>query len=195
MKKQTNSPVLLTRVAFGSANSVAISLRCVAMFVRWKNTASNLALLTHIAFTATNSVETPFVEEHPYGWRELPLVSFLLRQKFCHDKHVFVTTKHIFCRNKSMFAVTKLLSRQNYVCCDKRRVLLWQNFSHDKNDASGSSRQPYTLRCLQVWVTTAIINERRCWDAEKMRLKQFMTGGRICLVGLAAALKATRVSA
>jgi len=32
---------------------------------------------------------------------------------------VFVATKHIFCHDKSMLAATKLLSRQNYVCCDK----------------------------------------------------------------------------
>ena len=33
-----------------------------------------------------------------YQWRELPQVSFSSRQKFCRDKHVFVTTKHIFCQ-------------------------------------------------------------------------------------------------
>ena len=38
---------------------------------------------------------------------------------FCHDKYVFVATKHVFCRNKSMLAATKRLSRQNYVCRDK----------------------------------------------------------------------------
>ena len=32
---------------------------------------------------------------------------------------IFVVTKHVFCRNKSMLAVTKLLSRQNYVCHSK----------------------------------------------------------------------------
>ena len=40
----------------------------------------------------------------------------------CHDKHMFVTTKHVFCRNKSMPATTKLLSQQNYVCHDKTIV-------------------------------------------------------------------------
>ena len=48
-----------------------------------------------------------------YHW--LPQVSFSSRQKFCRDKHVFVTTKHIFCRDKSMLVATKLLSRQIYV--------------------------------------------------------------------------------
>ena len=160
------------------------------MFVRWKNTPSNPALLTHIAFTATNSVETPFVKEHLYDWRERPLVSFFSLWQV-------LSWQTCVCWDK-----TRLLSWQKYACCDyyyvchdKRCALLWQNFCHDKNDASGSSRQPYTLRCLQVWVSTAIINKRRCWDAEKMRLKQLMTGGRICLVGLAAALKAARVSA
>ena len=39
-------------------------------------------------------------------WQELPQVSFLSRQKFCHDKHTFVMTKVMFCRNKHMFVVT-----------------------------------------------------------------------------------------
>ena len=40
-----------------------------------------------------------------YHWWELPQVSFLLQQKFCHDKH-------IFCHDESMLVMTKLLSRQ-----------------------------------------------------------------------------------
>ena len=78
-----------------------------------------------------------------YRWRELPQVPFLSRQQFCHDKHVS-------CREKSMFLATKLLSRQNYVSCDKiflsgqnlsRQIfaakntcLSRQNFCRDKND-------------------------------------------------------------
>ena len=40
------------------------------------------------------------------------------KHHFCHDKHVFVVTKHVFCHDKSMLAATKLLSQQNYICCD-----------------------------------------------------------------------------
>ena len=71
-----------------------------------------------------------------YHWQELPQVSFLSWQKFCHDKHMFVMTKHIFCRDKSMLVVTKLLLRfnilslQNFVMTNI--ILLWQMFCHDK---------------------------------------------------------------
>ena len=65
-------------------------------------------------------------------WQELPQVSFLLQQKFCHDKHMLVTTKHVFCHDKSMFVATD-------ICHDKHRFvatkvcLSWQNsFSQQK---------------------------------------------------------------
>ena len=93
------------------------------MFVRWKNTPSNPALLTHIAFTATNSVETPFVKEHLYDW---PLVSFFsLWQKFCRDKHVFVETKHVFCHDKSMLAaiIIMFVMTKDVFCYDKTFVM------------------------------------------------------------------------
>ena len=71
-----------------------------------------------------------------YHWRELPQVSFLSWQTHvCHDKHVFITTKHIFCHNKSVlvtktFVATKLcLSWQIFVMTtnfDKRCILSGQ---------------------------------------------------------------------
>ena len=45
---------------------------------------------------------------------------------FCHNKHVFVMTKHVFCHDKSMLVVPKI------ICCDKHNFvatsifLLWQ---------------------------------------------------------------------
>ena len=57
-------------------------------------------------------------------WRVLPQISFLSRQKFCFDKHVFDATKHVFCCDKSMLAATKRLSRQNFVCSDKRQIFV-----------------------------------------------------------------------
>ena len=120
-----------------------------------------------------------------YHWRELPQVSFLLRQKFCCDKHnlsrqkyacwnkTFVVTKVAnICRDNHLFFMTtinfsclswqnkcllwqifvktkfvatnillqqifccnRILSRQAYLCRDKRCVLLRQNFCRDKND-------------------------------------------------------------
>ena len=58
-----------------------------------------------------------------YRWLELPQVSFLSRQIFCRNKHVFVETKHVFCRDKSMHVATKLLSRQTRVCRDKHNFI------------------------------------------------------------------------
>jgi len=90
------------------------------------------------------------VNTQDYHWRELPQVLFLLRQMFCRDKHVFVTTKHVFGRDESMLVATKLrinvktlrktfvatsifLSRQRRFCHDKTRLLSQQTrFCRDK---------------------------------------------------------------
>ena len=48
-------------------------------------------------------------------WQELSQTPFLSWQKFCHDKHVFVTTKHVFCGDKSMLVTTTCLLRHNFV--------------------------------------------------------------------------------
>ena len=57
------------------------------------------------------------------------------RQKFCHDKHVFVVTKHVFylsqqmfCSDKHNFVATNVFLRQAYFCHHKRRVLSWQTY-------------------------------------------------------------------
>ena len=49
-----------------------------------------------------------------YHGRELPQVSFLSRQKFCLDKHMFVATK--------------VLSRQTRVCRDKSKLVATKRF-------------------------------------------------------------------
>ena len=36
-------------------------------------------------------------------------------KRICHNKHVFVRTKHVFCGDKSIPVATKRLSQQNYV--------------------------------------------------------------------------------
>ena len=43
---------------------------------------------------------------------------FCCDEHVCHDRHVFVTTKHIFCCDRSMLVVTVCLLWQNYVCHD-----------------------------------------------------------------------------
>ena len=45
---------------------------------------------------------------------------------------VATNTKDVFCRNKGMLAETKLLSQQNYVCCDEV-FLSQQRFCRDKH--------------------------------------------------------------
>ena len=47
----------------------------------------------------------------------------LSQQKFCHDKHTFVTT---ICHDKNNFVATKVKSWQVYFCRDKRLALSWQ---------------------------------------------------------------------
>ena len=49
-----------------------------------------------------------------YHWRELPQVSFLSRERFCPDKHVFVATNMCLSHDKA-----RLLSRQKYSCREK----------------------------------------------------------------------------
>ena len=78
-----------------------------------------------------------------YYWRELPQVSFLLRQTcVCHDRTIFCCDKSMlaatklltklclscqkFCSDKNMFVVSKVLSQQAYFCHNKRCVLLRQ---------------------------------------------------------------------
>ena len=76
---------------------------------------------------------------HTSHWRELPQVSFLSWEKFCRNKHVFVTPGLVpsfvatkvcwswqnlsrqtyFCHDKIMFIATKVVSRQAYFCHDK----------------------------------------------------------------------------
>ena len=82
---------------------------------------------------------------------------YLLRQKFCHDKHnrMFVATKHIFCRDKNILVASKLLSRQNYVCRDKHAfVLSLQIFVATSILLSRQARV-----CVQVMSTRAIDRE------------------------------------
>ena len=47
-------------------------------------------------------------------------MSFLSRH-VCHDKHLFVATKHVFCHDTNMLVVTNVLWRKN-VCRNKTFV-------------------------------------------------------------------------
>ena len=90
-----------------------------------------------------------------YHWRELPQVSFLLRQKFCCNKLTFVmtNTKHVSCHDKSLswqnyFVVTNIILLQQHtfvvtkdMFCLFVTCLSWQNFCRNKNNTCGSSHQ------------------------------------------------------
>ena len=58
-------------------------------------------------------------------------VATKVRSKVLSRQAYFYCDKRRVCRDKSKLVVTKLLSRQNYVCCDK--CLSRQKFCHDKN--------------------------------------------------------------
>ena len=71
---------------------------------------------------------------------------------FCHDKHLFVVSKHVFCRDKSMqyryfcrgnsFVVTSILLLQHKTCfVTTNTCLSQQNFCYNKNDTGSSSSQ------------------------------------------------------
>ena len=96
-----------------------------------------------------------------YNLREPPQVSFLPRQKFCCDKHVFVATKvclsrQKLCRDKIMFVVDFLnlffprakrfvatnICFRNKTCHHKNTFVATKDvFCRDKNYTCGSSRQ------------------------------------------------------
>ena len=61
---------------------------------------------SHCLWRRRETIKYYLTIPHQYRRWELPQVSFLSRQKFCHYMHV--------CRNK-----TWLLSWQKYACCDK----------------------------------------------------------------------------
>ena len=76
----------------------------------------------------------------------------------CHDKHNFVTTKHLFCHDKSMLVATKLLSWQT-------RVLSRQNTSF----ASASILLSWQKTCF-VATNTCLWRQNFCRN--KMILEQ-----------------------
>ena len=104
-------------------------------------------------------------QDTDYHWWELPQLLFLSWQKFwkfCHDKHVFVATKHVFCRDKSMLIMTELLLWQTHVCHAK--YLSCQMICQDKNILS---RQNYdksfvAARILLLWQKTCFVTTNTC---------------------------------
>ena len=92
-------------------------------------------------------------------------------QKFCCNKHAFVTTKDVFCHNKrvchskSKLVVTKLLLQQNYFCHDEKNCLSFQSFvmtsifCHDKRCVL--SRQTHVCLNKHVFVVTKVLSQQK----------------------------------
>ena len=121
---------------------------------------------------------------------------FVATNMCCHDKHMFVMTKHIFCCNISMFTVTKHLLQQNYVCCDKiflsqqktsvpllrqkRHVLLWHTcVCHDQEFVA-------TKLCFlrQIFVTTKVLSWQKyvCHDKSFVMTSKVLLQQKTCFV-------------
>ena len=64
--------------------------------------------------------------------------SFLSRQTFCCDKHVFVATKHVFCPDKSIL----------YVFVATNIILSRQKFCHGKHTNKNMLAATNTCLCL-----------------------------------------------
>ena len=68
---------------------------------------------------ANSNGNTTSLHLQSYHWWELPQVSFLWRQKFCGDKHVFLTTKTCLSRQKTSFVTPKACLPREKFCRDK----------------------------------------------------------------------------
>ena len=111
---------------------------------------------------------------------------FLSWQKFCHDKHVFVMTKHIFlwqeyaCHDKSFVVKNyvcheKIFLSQQIFLCDKHnfvvtKVLFWHAyFCHDKHGFVMTKH----LFCLDksMLVETKLLSQETCvWHDKYLSL-------------------------
>ena len=104
-----------------------------------------------------------------YRWLELPQVSFLSRQIFCRNKHVFVETKHVFCRDKSMHVSTKhvfvatniILSRQAYFCRDKHVFVATKVCLRLSRQKLYLWQLPSLIRLSNYWIGAVVLTSCR----------------------------------
>ena len=82
-----------------------------------------------------------------YHGRELPQVSFLTRQKFCLDKHVFVATKHVVCVRQQFCRI--VLSRQQTCFVATKMILVAAPANHTKNPYQFYQQQLGLVLCRQ----------------------------------------------
>ena len=64
-----------------------------------------------------------------YHWRELPQVSFLSRQKFCHQKTHLLSWQKYACRNKHVFTESNICRDKSFITI----ILSWQRCCHNKH--------------------------------------------------------------
>ena len=112
----------------------------------------------------------------------------------CHNKHMFVATKHVICHNESMLAATNLtLLQQKYACHDKKnydkhvfiaaKVLSQVYFCHDTSLLSWQ-----TAVCRDKGKLVLSRQNYACWDKYVSRqrfchdkvLNMFFTTRKLC---------------
>ena len=122
------------------------------------------------------------VKRHTYyHWRELPQVSFLLRQMFCCNKT-------LFCCDKSMLVMTKKLchDKPNYVCCDEAFVvtniiLLRQTFCCGKLTFVGtniclSQQNKSFVTTKNMLITTKRLSQQTCVSWQIFAMTKVLSG-------------------
>ena len=109
-----------------------------------------------------------------YHWPELPQVWFLLQQKFCCNKHVFVMTSMCLSWQKVSFVATE-------VC------LLWQNFCHDKQRYACHKKSFVATKIFchdkHNFVTTKLLSWQAYFCHNKRRVLVVDTMGAVTPVG------------
>ena len=94
-----------------------------------------------------------------YHWREMPQVSFLSWQNFCHDKITFVATEY-FCHDKT-FVMTYICHDKSFVAtkdvffCDKHMFVMTKMIhvaapTNDSNGQFNTALQCYASHCTYV---------------------------------------------
>ena len=109
----------------------------------------------------------------------------VLSQQFCHNKHVFATTKHVFCHDK--------------FCCDKltykTRLLLQQKYA--SRDKIFLLRQACKQAYLQntSFVVTKVLSQQTCVCHDKYLSQQkYFVMASILLLQLKMCFVATNMS-
>ena len=95
------------------------------------------------------------------------------KYNFCRDKYL---SRQKFCRDKITLVVTKVLSRQAYLCRDKRRVLSRQIHNGQNVSSAGAATSIYFLsRETCVCHDKTRLLSRQNYDKRRVLLRQIYT--------------------